>query len=248
MDFLGVLLIDAGIVGVLLGLATLVKPLKALRIPTRSRALLVVLGGIAAMIVGGILPVRQTRVSPIVTRLDEFAPVYQFHEKHTTLVAAPRARVYEAIKAVEPDEIRGFRTLTAIRTFGRRVSPGILNPPAREPILQTALRTGFVPLADDPQREIVFGVLMTRGRYPKHPTADDYRGFNQPVSAKATMNFLIEELDATHCRLTTETRIYANDAKAERAVAPYWRTIYPGSALIRRMWLRAIRLRAEGAG
>jgi hypothetical protein len=25
----------------------------------------------------------------------------------------------------------------------------------------------------------------------------------------------------------------------------YWRVIYPGSALIRRMWLRAVRLRAE---
>src|SRR5690349_8256326 len=111
MDRLGVLLIDAGIVCVLLGLAALVKPLKAFGIPTRSRALLVAFGGIAAMIIGGSLPVRETRVSSIVTRLDEFAPVYQFHEKHTTLVAAPRARVYDAIKAVEPDEISGFRTL-----------------------------------------------------------------------------------------------------------------------------------------
>ena len=29
--------------------------------------------------------------------------------------------------------------------------------------------------------------------------------------------------------------------------ALYWRVIYPGSALIRRMWLRALRLRAERA-
>ncbi|HYW41393.1 MAG TPA: hypothetical protein VE959_00970 [Bryobacteraceae bacterium] len=28
--------------------------------------------------------------------------------------------------------------------------------------------------------------------------------------------------------------------------AAYWRMIYPGSALIRRMWLRAIKRRAEG--
>lgn len=248
MDILGVLMIDAGIVGLLLGLITLVKPVRAIGISSRSRAVLAVLCGILAMVAGAELPVRQTRVSSAMTRLDEFAAVYQFHEKHTTLVAAPRARVYEAIKAVEPEEIRGYRTLTRIRALGRKTSTGILNPTARRPILETALRTGFVPLADDPQREIVFGVLMTRGPYPKHPTVDDYRQFHQPVSAKATMNFLIEEVDAGHCRLTTETRVYATDARAERAFAPYWRVIYPGSALIRRMWLRAIRLRAEGGG
>jgi hypothetical protein len=45
--------------------------------------------------------------------------------------------------------------------------------------------------------------------------------------------------------VTTETRIYATDASAGRRFAPYWRVIYPGSALIRRMWLRAIAHRAE---
>jgi len=34
-------------------------------------------------------------------------------------------------------------------------------------------------------------------------------------------------------------------AQATRTFAAYWRMIYPGSALIRVMWLRAIRLRAE---
>ncbi|HXT21641.1 MAG TPA: hypothetical protein VN923_12895, partial [Thermoanaerobaculia bacterium] len=47
-------------------------------------------------------------------------------------------------------------------------------------------------------------------------------------------------------RVTTETRVFATDDHARRRFAAYWRTIYPGSALIRRMWLRAIRARAEG--
>jgi hypothetical protein len=46
-------------------------------------------------------------------------------------------------------------------------------------------------------------------------------------------------------RLTTETRVYATDASSRRRFAGYWRVIYPGSALIRRMWLRAVRERAE---
>jgi len=45
--------------------------------------------------------------------------------------------------------------------------------------------------------------------------------------------------------LSTETRVYANDAASRRRFAVYWRLIYPGSALIRRMWLRAIARRAE---
>jgi hypothetical protein len=31
-----------------------------------------------------------------------------------------------------------------------------------------------------------------------------------------------------------------------RRFAIYWRRIHPGSDIIRRMWLRAIKLRAEG--
>ncbi len=42
-----------------------------------------------------------------------------------------------------------------------------------------------------------------------------------------------------------ETRVHATDDPTKRKFAAYWRTIYPGSALIRVMWLRAIRRRAE---
>jgi hypothetical protein len=45
--------------------------------------------------------------------------------------------------------------------------------------------------------------------------------------------------------LTTETRIYATDAPTRRAFARYWRVIYPGSSLIRRMWLRAVAKRTS---
>jgi hypothetical protein len=39
--------------------------------------------------------------------------------------------------------------------------------------------------------------------------------------------------------------LYATDASTRRPFALDWRVIYPGSALIRRMWLRAIARRAE---
>jgi hypothetical protein len=45
--------------------------------------------------------------------------------------------------------------------------------------------------------------------------------------------------------LTTETRIQGTDERARRSFRRYWRLVMPGSAAIRRAWLRAIRKRAE---
>jgi hypothetical protein len=47
--------------------------------------------------------------------------------------------------------------------------------------------------------------------------------------------------------VTTETRVFATDAAARRSFGLYWAFIYPGSALIRHGWLRAIKLRAEAS-
>ncbi len=58
------------------------------------------------------------------------------------------------------------------------------------------------------------------------------------------MSFLVEPNGAGSL-VTTETRVFATDDSARRRFAAYWRVIYPGSALIRRMWLRAIQRRAE---
>ena len=45
-------------------------------------------------------------------------------------------------------------------------------------------------------------------------------------------------------RLTTETRVFAPDRSVRRRFALYWTAIRPGSGMIRRMWLRAVKRRA----
>jgi hypothetical protein len=60
------------------------------------------------------------------------------------------------------------------------------------------------------------------------------------------MNFRLVERDAADCTVITETRVYAGGAPVVRRFAAYWRVIYPGRALMRHIWLRAIELRAEG--
>jgi hypothetical protein len=209
-------------------------------------ALLFVAGGIA-VVAGLKWPARSIRVQGKRSQLDDFVPEYQFAEAHDIVVQASAARIYEAVQAVTAREVAFFRTLTWIRRAGRPRPESILNPPPDEPLLAVATRTSFISLAELPDREALVGipVIVPRGWRPDgRLTPAAFRELRQPGFALAAMNFRIEKVEAG-CRLTTETRIFATDVVASRQFAVYWRLIYPGSAFIRRMWLRAIKSRAE---
>src|SRR5713226_519488 len=239
-----------GLIVAVLGTASLVKPLSFLGVGSRLQAIFVQVLGLLIAGVGCAFPANEVRVAVVRTQLDLYAPVYQFNESHSVRVMAPRDRVYQAIKDVTPDEIRLFRTLTWLRRFGRPGPESILSAPEHLPILEVATRTSFLLLAEEPDREIVVGTLVMapRGWRPKRrPTPEDFKALREPGFTIAAMNFLVEDAGSGACIVTTETRIYATDASARRRFARYWRVIYPGSALIRRMWLRAVKRRAEAA-
>ena len=229
------------------GLVLFVKPIRWLHVPTRRRALAIAGMGIVMTGVGLILPASESRISRVETRLDEFAPVWQFRESHTIRIAAPPARVFEAIARVRADEIFMFRTLTWIRRGGQRLPESILNAGERDSLIDVATRSGFVRLADDFPRELVIGAVVmapagTRGTL----TPQVFQKPLPPGFALATMNFVITS-SRDGSVVSTETRVFANSPSARRRFAAYWRVIYPGSALIRRMWLRAIQRRATQA-
>jgi hypothetical protein len=243
---MGVLLVDAGLFALLLGALGLAKPLRFLGIRSRLGGAAVMAGGLALFVIGTMLPAPLRR-STTATRIDDFAPAYQFDERHSIRVQAPRGRVFRAIKAVTADEILFFRTLTWIRSphLPGRGPESILNVRSTTPILEAALRGGFVLLAEEPDRELVLGaVVCCRGR-ARVASAEEFRRLERPGVAKAVMNFLVEDDGPGWTRVTTQTRVFATDAAATRRFAAYWRVIYPGSALIRRTWLRAIQRRAE---
>ena len=210
--------------------------------------LVLMLGGAGVAIAALLAPARESHAAGSSTRLDAISPVWQFGEVHTLRIDAPPARVYEAIKRTRADEIFLFRTLTWIRRGGRALPRNILNPGTREPILDVATRSNFALLADQAPQEIVIGAVVVA---PAGTTAADRRraidGPAPPGFAVATMNFLVTPDGPNASHVSTETRIFANGASARRRFAAYWRVIYPGSALIRRMWLRAIERRALAA-
>lgn len=245
---IGVALVYVGLMATFLGGVSLVHPPAFLRIRSRLQGTFLFGVGLILVGVGWALPAREERVAVLQTQLDQFAPLYQFHEVHSIRVVAPRDRVYRAIKEVTADEILLFRALTWIRRLGRPGPESILNAPERLPILEVATQTGFLLLAEELDREIVIGtaVVAPPGFRPKsRPTPEDFKAVRQPGFAMATMNFLVQDAGPGACLVTTETRVYATDASAQRRFARYWRVIYPGSALIRRMWLRAVKRRAE---
>jgi hypothetical protein len=249
---LSVVVVYLGLIAAFVGGVSLFRPLSFLGIGTRGQAALVLVLGFVVVVIGGSLPARETRVATPRTQLDQFAPVYQFSEFHSIGIAAPKEQVYRALKSVTADEIALFRTLTWLRRFGRPGPESVLNPPPRVPLLDVAARTSFLVLAEEPDREIVLGTLVgaPRGWRPSgKPTPDGFKALivtsNTPGFVAATMNFRIEEAGPAACTLTTETRVYATDPSTRRRFAGYWRVIFPGSALIRRMWLRAIARRAE---
>jgi len=250
MNLIGTILVYAALAALFLGCISIVYPMKFVGITSRPFGVGVALCGMAVFLLGVNLPAPDERVAARATILDDFVPVYQFAEFHTLRVTAPREHVFAAIRDVTANEITLFRTLTWIRRFGRPGPENILNPPPNEPLLAVATRTGFMKLAENPDHEIVLGTLVVappgwRPNKDRKPTPEDFKAPRAPGFALAAINFRVEDATKGETLLTTETRIYAMDASTKRKLGVYWRTIYPGSALIRVMWLRAIRKRAE---
>lgn len=237
-----------GLISAFLGAVSLIKPLRFLGILTRQRALIVVAAGLLIVVIGCLLPAKETRISQPRTQLDQFMPVYQFSEFHSIHIAAGKEKVYRAVKSVTADEILFFRTLIWIRRGGRSSPETILNP-GKKPLLDVATGTSFLLLSEEINKEVVVGTIITgppgwRSKRTAPLTPEDFKTMHDPGFVLAILNFRIEDSGPEQCTLTTETRVYATDPSARRRFAAYWRVIYPGSSLIRYMWLRAIRKRA----
>jgi hypothetical protein len=237
----------AGLALVVVGLLSVLWPLKFLRIRTRRAGALVALLGLALLPTGAWWPWPRAHASGL-SRIDAIVPEYQFAEFHETRVHARPDAVYRAIRAVTAGEIRTFRTLTWIRRGGGQPKHGgetILAPAWDQPILEVATRAGFVWLADEAPREVVVGSVVCCEPGDRVRTTEQWLTLSRAGVAKAAMNFRIEDAGAGFSRVTTETRVTATDTAARRRFGLYWAFIYPGSSLIRYGWLQAIRRRAE---
>ncbi len=182
------------------------------------------------------------------TLLDELMPDPEHREVHDVWLDAAPEDAYRALAAVTAHEIRLLGPLMALRQLPALLA-GRAKPGGHDiPVFDGVERAGFVRLAEDPGREIVFGVVgrfwkLTRNA-PVGTVVDrqSFTSFAEPGYAKAAMSFLARA-EGRGTRLITETRIRATDAGAARSFRRYWRLARPGSGLIRRSWLAAVRRR-----
>ncbi|MGH2399152.1 MAG: hypothetical protein ACRDFA_02900 [bacterium] len=181
-------------------------------------------------------------------------PRFEFHEVHSVVVRAKPPEIFTAIRSVTPAEMFLVGALFMLRALPHRLlgrGSGIRPAPGR-PILEQALQGGFVMLAEAPGQEIVLGTVgafwsLRGGPSVKLESAREFVDFTSPGYAKAAMNFSVTPMDMGRTCLRTETRILPTDTTARRRFARYWRIVHVGSALIRRMWLGAIKRRAEAS-
>lgn len=239
------LLIYLGLLLAALGALSILVPLRPLGIRSRGRGLVLAVLGVVLAALAMFWPAGEVEAARG-TLLDDFLPVYHFHELHTAVIQAPPARVYRAIRDVTPGEIRWLPQLLWMRSPR---GPLTANEKVlyRKPILDLATRGGFVMLANAPPQELVVGTIgqFWSGRSLAVRSPREFRAFRRPGWARVAMNFRVVPLRDGSSKVTTETRIVATDAAARRKFGAYWRTIYPGSAIIRREWLGAIERRAE---
>jgi hypothetical protein len=185
-------------------------------------------------------------------KLDEFLPTWQFNEVHTITVDAPPGRVFTAMKELTSEELSPliFWMLNLRNLPAKLMRKHALTAAQSGPFLDQLYKGGFIALAEDPGKEVVFGLIgqfwkLTFGEEPNIPSPEAFLAFDDPAFAKVAANLAVtvDEQGCTHC--STETRIHVPNSKTRRKFTFYWRIISMGSAVIRVLWLKAIKRKAE---
>jgi len=233
-------------IGILLcpvGLVSLAIPLKSLRIRSRKQAGCLLLFAIGLTTAAVFWPVSTRAISVPTQRLDDFLPRYQFVEYHETQVHAPMERVTEAVRKVSFMDIPLAVFLLRVRHWA--VGETAYEETNSRPILDLFAEpgNGFLALDTGNPQEIVYGMVgrpWSNELPPELSGSEEFLAFDAAGQIKVAFNFRCLDQGDGRIRVSTETRIMGNDAESQRIFARYWRIIYPGSSIIRRVWLDAI--------
>lgn len=189
-------------------------------------------------------------------------PRYDVVERHQTLVRAAPPVVYAAIREADLAGGPVTRLLFALRELPAVTIAMVRSPRAalaewRERRAQPALRladferAGFRVVSERASEEIVIGLLgrfwTPRGALRDDVSVETFRAGPPAGEALAGWSFSVHARPDGLTELRTETRVWCAPDAWPR-FRPYWLVVRPGSGLIRRSMLHAIRRRAERAG
>ena len=183
--------------------------------------------------------------------LDRWLPEYRHTEIHETTIAAPIEVVRRAVREVTGGEIALGRLLFGIRSVpARLLGKPFPDRDLQRRVVDTVLAGGFILLSDEPDA-MVLGVVgrfwQPTGSMVKLSSPEEFLSFATEGYAKGAVDFALRDLGDGRVHVRTETRVLPLGPRATRRFGTYWFFVHPGSALLRRTWLRAIRKRALAA-
>ncbi len=172
--------------------------------------------------------------------LDSFLPTYDFSERHSTVVRAPRDAVRRAAEEWHPSESWLWRPLLIARGLG--APKGTLR--------EWAQSMSFLSLADTEDEMVYaqagrFWALNERAALVSPRSADELLALDDPGAAVGAMSVRFESIAPDRTRVSTETRVRALGPQARRRFRLYWLLIRPFSGLLRRSMLAGIKKKAE---
>jgi len=111
------------------------------------------------------------------------------------------------------------------------------------------VRFGFTKVADDPGRELVFGLAgqfwRPAGGLRRLADGAAFEAFADEGCVKAAWNLRVDGAGEGATELSTESRIVCFAAAARRKFHAYWFVVGPFSGVLRRALLSGIKRRAE---
>jgi hypothetical protein len=184
--------------------------------------------------------------------IDRWMPRWDARERHRIRVRAAPEAVYAALRTTDLAAHPLVRALLLLRAIPAVVADRARWREMRErglrPITLAAFEEhGFRVLDEDPPRELLIGLEGAFWKPSGNLRPVGPGTFAEPVPpglARAAWNFRIEPRGVDGCLLGTETRVRAGSGAAV-ALRLYWLLIRPGSGMIRRLMLRAVRNRAR---
>jgi hypothetical protein len=190
--------------------------------------------------------------------LDKYLPKYNFTEVHTIKVKATPEVAYRAIIETTLGEISGFvRLLFWLRELPEKMVGRQLDSMTDDgPMIGQMEKNGFTIIEEQPPREKVFGLIVpgkigrvwdkSSGYGSQVADAAEFLAFKDPDYLLVIANLMVQDSGIPGVvTVYTESRTKALSDKARKSFRPYWAIIRPWSGLIRRLWLRAIKRRAE---
>lgn len=234
-----------GAILALVGIISLIKPLAFLFVFNRTIAASVLCVGflISAASLYWPVPLYHSQTKQ---EIDRLIPDYSFNEYHEVVINASIEEVKHALHTTGVAEIPAVHLLLKIRGISDKKD--MSNEATKnEPDPNTFSTPDFNFIVADSNEFITMMILTASSKTPPPTmtTFEQFIAFTEPGYVKVAINFRFVSRGDGQTLLTTETRNLPINQKDCRIFGRYWRIIYPGSAIIRRLWLDTLAQKAE---